>query len=744
MTTPAPSLPRLLAVALLVGLLALAASLFLVELKFAAALDAAARTRLAVPLLTVRDALQGPLAQGLPLAGDAALDELLAREARADAAIATLQLRDAEGRVLAQGRGPAAGAGSGGERELAQPLLNAFGLRLGEARVSYSLEAERDAQAVLRGQLLQAAAGAALLGLALSLLGRLPGRRSPAPASRPALPLLLGGLLAGLMTFALLGQQAFEQGLRGQLERKAGVLGHSLQGLLLKAQDQGLGLQELVGVDAHFQALRAEHAELGHLALRDAGGCLLAASGMPEPGLRLLLRDGGVLELAVGAGFLRATLHEALLDLAVVFVVVAFLARELLRAGLQGGAADADQRALRRLRAPLLLFMLAEELTRAFLPGFALQLGGGTALAAAGAPIVVFMAVVALGQAPLALWAERIGLRRAFALGSLLGALALGGAATAQSLGGFIAWRALGGLGWALVFVAAQGVVIARSPPAERTRAFADFVSAILVAGVCGPPLGGLLVDQLGARAGFGVAAALALLALLALPGVPAVQPAATAHREGGALRPAALLALLREPGFARIALLAALPAKLILAGLCFYLLPLHLQALGAPAASIGRAQMLYALALLALLPLATRIAERGGLAAQRRLVGGGLCLSALGALGLGAALLAGWQPPAEASVYVALALLGAGQGLSIAAQSSLLAQWCAPALERQGAGLVFGLYRLLERLGNAAGPLLAGALLLWAGRGAAIAGLGALVLLCGLLFLFTSRKARR
>lgn len=731
MNAPAPSLPRLAAVTLLVALLALAASLFLVELKFAALLDSAARTRLAVPLLSVRDALQGPLAQGLPLAGGAALDELLAREARADAAIAELAVLDANGQPLARRSDERRG-----ERQLSQALHNAFGLPLGSVRLSYRLDGERAAQARLREQLLSAAGGAALLAGLAGALGLLAARRRAALA----LPALLAGLLLGLGLFAVLGLPAYQQGLAAQLERKAAVVGQSLQGLIGKAQGLGLALDELVGLDAQFQTLRREHPELGHLALLDAQGRLLAASGTPEPGLRLALTGGGAIEVAVAAEFLRASLHEALLDLAVVLVVVGFLARELLRAALPRPAGGAQ--ALQRLRAPLLLFMLAEELTRAFLPGFALGLSAGSAQAAglAGLPIVVFMAVVAAGQLPLAAWAERVGLRLAFALGVVVAALSLAGAAQAGSLAGFVAWRALSGLGWALVFVAAQGVVVANSGPAERPRAFADFVSAILVAGVCGPPLGGLIADQLGPRAALLTAAALALLAGLALTGLPrqAVQPAApTALRE-------ALGALLREPRFRDLALLAALPAKLILAGLCFYLLPLHLQALGAPTASVGRAQMLYALALLAMLPLAAGWAERGGEAAQRRLVGGGLCLSALGALGLGAALLLGWQPAPEPSAYAALALLGAGQGLAIAAQSSLLAPWCAQPLQRWGTGALFGLYRLLERLGNALGPLLAGALLIGVGQGGALAAIGALVLGCGLLFLWRTRGAAR
>ena len=112
--------------------------------------------------------------------------------------------------------------------------------------------------------------------------------------------------------------------------------------------------------------------------------------------------------------------------------------------------------------------------------------------------------------------------------------------------------------------------------------------------------------------------------------------------------------------------MLAALPAKLILAGSCFYLVPVHLIALGATPSVAGRAIMLYAVMLVLVLPQATHWVERG--VPLARLVGLGLCLSSLG----GFALIA-WD--GVTSVYLVTALLGLGQGLSIAAQSGLLAR---------------------------------------------------------------------
>jgi MFS family permease len=581
-----------------------------------------------------------------------------------------------------------------------------------------------------------------------------------------AAALLMVAVWLGLLGWAVPARWGIEDSLRPKLERQAAVLAGSVARLVGTALGHGLTLNELRGVEAHLDDLRQRHPALAYIAVKDAQGVVRYASGVPEAGRgpEVPLPAGpqadapaGTVEVHVSAAYVQASLRESALDLLVVLVVVAVLVRELMQYVAQAGpgaaAASAAASAppagarLARLRVPLLLFMLSEELTRALVPGFArdlaLQDPAGPSVSPdllAGLPIVVFMAVVALGQPVLAVWSERTGRRRALAWGVALGGAGLAGAATADGVAAFVAWRALAGLGWAMVFVAAQGTVVAHTPPSERTRAFAGFVSAILVAGVCGPPLGGMLADHLGPRWGFVLAAGVAGLALLAVRLLPADPRPLPGAAVATALTHRALPRLLRHRGFALVTFGAALPAKLLLAGLCFYLVPLVLAAQGAPAAATGRAQMVYALALLAVMPLATRAAESG--VSSARLVGGGLALSTLGGLALAALAAAGWPPGSSvAAIVAAMAILGAGQGLSIAAQSALLTAWCADEADRHGTGALLGFYRLFERLGNASGPLVAGVLVAGLGAGGAFGALAGGVLMTAALFLWFSRR---
>ena len=77
---------------------------------------------------------------------------------------------------------------------------------------------------------------------------------------------------------------------------------------------------------------------------------------------------------------------------------------------------------LNRIRAPLFAFILAEELTRSYLPTYVNQLlvaiPGISPQVVIGLPIMLFMLIVALGQPYLGSWSERIGRRRAMLIGA--------------------------------------------------------------------------------------------------------------------------------------------------------------------------------------------------------------------------------------------------------------------------------------------------------------------------------------
>jgi predicted MFS family arabinose efflux permease len=274
--------------------------------------------------------------------------------------------------------------------------------------------------------------------------------------------------------------------------------------------------------------------------------------------------------------------------------------------------------------------------------------------------------------------------------------------------------------------------VLDHAPPTQRASSFAIFVGAIMAAGVCGPSIGGILADNIGMRPTFALAAVLAVCSLVVMRGLPDGRPAAENRTPTRMPSIAEICTLLMNRNFMIVTGLAAMPAKILLTGMCFYLVPLYVLTIESTQAMSGRILMTYGAVMVIVAPLTAALAttrER-----MHWLVGGGLVVSGLG----GALLLAGagigW-------IFAAVVLVGIGQSLSISAQSALVAEHCPSEIASMGDGIVYGVYRLLERLGNALGPMVAAMLVLLVGYRSSFVVIGCAVALAGAAFLIATRR---
>jgi MFS family permease/HAMP domain-containing protein len=391
---------------------------------------------------------------------------------------------------------------------------------------------------------------------------------------------------------------------------------------------------------------------------------------------------------------------------------------------------DLDEMNLNRIRAPLFAFILAEELTRSYLPSYVNQLlvtiPGISPQVVIGLPIMLFMLIVALGQPYLGSWSERVGRRKAMLVGAIMATVGFTGTALAYNLYDLILWRSLCALGYAMVFVAAQGYVLDRTGHQNRAQGFALFIGAIMVATVCGPSIGGILADNIGYRASFGVSALMALVSILAINRLPTIEVRTAAFKPQRGPRMREIMALLVNRRFMTLTGLAAMPAKVILTGVCFYLVPLYIVSIGNTSAMAGRMLMVYAVMMVLIVPLSASLSD--ATMRRDRYVSVGLIISGLSGLLL---LLS----ESFLVLFGVVFLLGLGQALSIAAQSALVAEHCQDEIRIYGNDAVYGVYRLLERMGNALGPLIASLLVIvWGYQGAFVA-ISALVLFCGIAF---------
>ena len=605
-------------------------------------------------------------------------------------------------------------------------------------------------------------------------------------------------VVIALAAVSYFSHRVFDRELVPETEQKAATVGASVRALTLKATSYGIDFSQLYGVEQTFAEVFEENPEFAYMAITNTDGNVLYARGSEPVGARSHFRnpvvlqiahepgevskaarvgqqyivsvpinDGGtplgVLHVGIDAAFVDHVLLEVLLDVVVVLVVSLFFTLELLnfmagarlasglgefarqvdrmrsgdftatarirandeigrllrridsaidhlnvryeflvgelqdklrsatgerreslkpaqqaleqigkrfRFGSAPEGSDSDEMNLHRIRAPLFAFILAEELTRSYLPSYVNQLlvaiPGVSPQVVIGLPIMLFMLIVALGQPYLGSWSERVGRRKAMLVG------------------------------------------------------------AIMVATVCGPSIGGILADNIGYRASFGVSALMALVSILAINRLPTNEVKTAAQRPTRGPRMREIMALIVNRRFMTLTGLAAMPAKIILTGVCFYLVPLYIVSIGNTSAMAGRMLMVYAVMMVLIVPLSASLSD--ATMRRDRYVSIGLIISGLSGLLL---LLS----DSFLVLFGVVFLLGLGQALSIAAQSALVAEHCQEEIRIYGNDAVYGVYRLLERLGNALGPLIASLLvILWGYQGSFVA-LSALVLFCGIAF---------
>ncbi len=195
------------------------------------------------------------------------------------------------------------------------------------------------------------------------------------------------------------------------------------------------------------------------------------------------------------------------------------------RFGVDDRTAQKDDSQLAKVRAPLFIFILAEEFTRPFLPAYIKELLVPVSWLSpeivVGLPIALFMFIVAIAQPSLGRYCERVGKRRAMLLGAAIAAFGFVGSALAGSVLDLLLWRSLCAVGYALVFVAGQAHVLEHATTSNRARSFSLFIGAIMVATVCGPPIGGILADNIGRRLTLVVSAVLALASIATIWQLP-------------------------------------------------------------------------------------------------------------------------------------------------------------------------------------------------------------------------------
>jgi predicted MFS family arabinose efflux permease len=179
---------------------------------------------------------------------------------------------------------------------------------------------------------------------------------------------------------------------------------------------------------------------------------------------------------------------------------------------------------------------------------------------------------------------------------------------------------------------------------------------------------------------------------------------------------------LLKNKKFVAITFLAAVPAKIALTGFLYYLVPLYLKILGSNQSTTGRMMMAYGLAIIILSPFIAKLADKVG---QLR------WFVSVGGYGSALAMFVIYFFDNTVGLLISISLLGISHAIGVSPQLALINDFCKDVVQEVGSGTVTGIFRLIERIGNVLGPILAGVLISFFGFKEAFMGIGLLCLSC-------------
>lgn len=414
---------------------------------------------------------------------------------------------------------------------------------------------------------------------------------------------------------------------------------------------------------------------------------------------------------------------------------------------LRGEQLNTRAMALTRIRLLVFLTALSDELLRPFFTVFASEMQplGLTVspTTVAVLPVATFMVTLALAQ-PLGPWlARRVSMRWALCVTSLAGTALLLATAHAQDVGTLMLLRAGSGLAYGLLLILAQTAIVRLTDTRTRGRGLVEVAAAIVAAGVCGPALGGLMVQRLGTTLAFAACGLCLGLAALVSLGLPSLK------QQGSDAPPTlgwrGMLAILRNRQVMAVTWYAAVPARLAAVALLVVVTPLYLEAQGESAAISGRVLLAYFLAFMIVAPLVARWSDLSG--RRRSWVVWGCALSAA-ACALMVLVGGAW------GAALCCALLGVAQAFQSAPQLVLITE----AFEASAPGLdaapqqatqkvtpaqALAAFRFLERVGSILAPFVVALAVARLGINGAVLVVGALLAL-GTLGLMSSLRTPR
>ena len=382
------------------------------------------------------------------------------------------------------------------------------------------------------------------------------------------------------------------------------------------------------------------------------------------------------------------------------------------------------------IRPALFLLIFAESLSLSFFPIFVNELyepvAGLSREMVIGLPISLFMLVWALSLPSAGGWSDRVGRRKSFLVGAFITTIGLILTGFSQTIYDLLIWRSITAIGYGIVFITCQGYITDHTNASNRTRGMAMFLVGFFSGSLCGAAIGGILADHLGYSMTFILSGTLSLAAAVFV-GRFIHEKKYTEDEPRVELRTAKFsdyIKVLSNSRFMVLTLFAAIPAKIALTGFLYYTGPLYMSTLNTDQSSIGRIMMAYGIAMITISPIIGRVADKIKCHLTLIITGGIVSTLALMILYFENNLI---------GVILSITLLGVAHAIGVSPQITLMTEISKKHASEIGVGTTIGIFRLVERLGNVAGPIISGILITVYGYPGAFVGI-ALITFTGII----------
>lgn len=577
------------------------------------------------------------------------------------------------------------------------------------------------------------------------------------------------------------------------IQAKTQAITLSLSSRLNAPLELGLSLSNFEGLNQTFADYQKLNPEISYIALKSEGktaitttttptGEQTAGNGSDHFKYEIKLNPDGDRTLSLYTvlvktpkDLLYSQLGRSVKNFLALFVASAFLSTlflNLLKSFTykpEPGSPAHEEFQLKRVEPFYFLGSFVDGLSISFLPQYleSLAVNSGATVQLVPPLFTIYFLGWALAMLPATSLANRKGVKPILLWVGLLNVLVALSMASVTNFYAMFLIRAIAGAGQGMLTVGVQSYILEAASSQKKTQGNDMMVFDFFGARLSSTAIGALLAAYVGSQGVFMVGTLIALSALVygkrfipsqisrpaeaAMPlaeapllqAQPEEQPGVT---PGSNRLLSNIFSVIQDLQFVKTILLVGIPYRAIFTGVTVFALPLLLSRQNYLPEDIGQVMMFYAAGVLVSSSIISRVVDRVGHTDLVLFAGcacSGLGLVLVGLMDWDELWAARFPYLTIALVILGITILGFGHGFINAPSLTHITQ--TQASKTLGQTTTGSLYRLLERSGQIAGPLIVGQLLIWGNKSAlTISWLGVASLVLGILFLLGFNRQRQ